>query len=145
MIATMTVGKFRSVWLPGSSTTTLYMPNGQTGARRADGLIIPGTYRSRLSDMERAFLEYGILGISVLILGGIVYKFILVRLLRESDDMKLELRDIQSRYHVLLNQQLSDYKEIIRTYNDLTMKTKSALNTASEVMESVLEKLDGGK
>ncbi len=95
--------------------------------------------------MERAFLEYGILGISVLILGGIVYKFILVRLLRESDDMKLELRDIQSRYHVLLNQQLSDYKEIIRTYNDLTMKTKSALNTASEVMESVLEKLDGGK
>jgi len=95
--------------------------------------------------MERAFLEYGILGISVLILGGIVYKFILVRLLRESDDMKLELRDIQSRYHVLLNQQLSDYKEIIRTYNDLTMKTKSALNTASEVMESVLEKLDGGQ
>ena len=95
--------------------------------------------------MERAFLEYGILGISVLILGGIVYKFILVRLLRESDDMKLELRDTQSRYHVLLNQQLSDYKSIIRTYNDLTMKTKKALDTASEVMESVLEKLDGGK
>jgi hypothetical protein len=94
--------------------------------------------------MERAFLEYGILGISVLILGGIVYKFILVRLLRESDDMKLELRDIQSRYHVLLNQQLSDYKEIIRTYNDLTMKTKSALNTASQVMESVLERIDSG-
>jgi hypothetical protein len=95
--------------------------------------------------MERAFLEYGILGISVLILGGIVYKFILVRLLRESDDMKVELQDIRSRYHVLLNQQLSDYKEIIRTYNTMSTKTKNALNTASEVMESVLEKIDGGK
>tara|TARA_R100001530_G_C4295627_1_gene149156 strand:+ start:466 stop:753 length:288 start_codon:yes stop_codon:yes gene_type:complete len=95
--------------------------------------------------MERAFLEYGVLGVSVLILGGIVYKFILVRLLKESDTMRDELQDIRSRYHVLLNQQLSDYKEIIRTYNSMSMKTKNALNTASEVLESVLEKLDGGK
>ena len=94
--------------------------------------------------MERAFLEYGILGISVLILGGIVYKFILVRLLRESDDMKVELQDIRSRYHVLLNQQLSDYKEIIRTYNSVSTKMRNALNTSTEVMETVLEKLDDG-
>ena len=94
--------------------------------------------------MERAFLEYGILGISVLILGGIVYKFILVRLVKESDMTREELQDIRSRYHVLLNQQLSDYKEIIRTYNDLTMRTKKTLDTASEVMETVLERLDDG-
>ena len=94
--------------------------------------------------MERAFLEYGILGISVLILGGIVYKFILVRLLKESDVMKDELQDIRSKYHVLLNQQLSDYKEVIRTYNSMSMKMKNALQLSTEVLESVLEKLDDG-
>tara|TARA_Y100000310_G_scaffold309073_2_gene352814 strand:+ start:205 stop:495 length:291 start_codon:yes stop_codon:yes gene_type:complete len=94
--------------------------------------------------MERAFLEYGILGISVLILGGIVYKFILVRLLKESDDMKLELQDIRSKYMVLLNQQLGDYKEIIRTYSAISTKTKNALQLSTEVLESVLEKLDNG-
>tara|TARA_R100000656_G_scaffold105435_1_gene77577 strand:+ start:73 stop:234 length:162 start_codon:yes stop_codon:yes gene_type:complete len=53
--------------------------------------------------MERAFLEYGILGVSVLILGTVCYKFILVRMARESDMMREELTDIRSRYHVLLN------------------------------------------
>ena len=94
--------------------------------------------------MERAFLEYGILGISVLILGGIVYKFILVRLLKESDVMKDELQDIRSKYYVLLNQQLGDYKEIIRTYSAISTKTKTALKLSTEVLESVLEKLDNG-
>tara|TARA_R100000963_G_C4593605_1_gene69899 strand:- start:407 stop:697 length:291 start_codon:yes stop_codon:yes gene_type:complete len=94
--------------------------------------------------MERAFLEYGILGISVLILGGIVYKFILVRLLKESDVMKDELQDIRSKYMVLLNQQLADYKEIIRTYSSISTKTKNALKLSTEVLESVLEKLDDG-
>tara|TARA_R110000824_G_scaffold322523_3_gene509335 strand:+ start:6692 stop:6982 length:291 start_codon:yes stop_codon:yes gene_type:complete len=94
--------------------------------------------------MERAFLEYGILGISVLILGGIVYKFILVRLLKESDVMKDELQDIRSKYYVLLNQQLGDYKEIIRTYSAISTKTKNALQLSTEVLESVLEKLDDG-
>ena len=97
--------------------------------------------------MERAFLEYGILGVSVLILGTVCYKFILVRLTKESDQMREELQDIRSRYHVLLNQQLSDYKEIVRTYNSITTKFKNAMAASTEVMESVLEKLDesGGK
>tara|TARA_A100001037_G_scaffold266147_1_gene258092 strand:- start:156 stop:446 length:291 start_codon:yes stop_codon:yes gene_type:complete len=94
--------------------------------------------------MERAFLEYGILGISVLILGGIVYKFILVRLLKESDVMRDELQDIRSKYMVLLNQQLADYKQIIRTYSAISTKTKNALKLSTEVLESVLEKLDDG-
>ena len=92
--------------------------------------------------MERAFLEYGILGVSVLILGTVCYKFILVRLTKESDQMREELQDIRSKYHVLLNQQLSDYKEIVRTYNSITTKFKSAMSASTEVMESVLEKLD---
>jgi hypothetical protein len=95
--------------------------------------------------MERAFLEYGILGISVLILGGIVYKFILVRLVRECDMTREQLQNIQSRYHVLLNQQLADYKEVVRTYSNTTAKVKKTLDTASEVMESVLERLDDGE
>lgn len=97
--------------------------------------------------MERAFLEYGILGVSVLILGTVCYKFILVRLTKESDQMREELQDIRSRYHVLLNQQLSDYKEIVRTYNSITTKFRNAMAASTEVMESVLEKLDesGGK
>ncbi|MBG94868.1 MAG: hypothetical protein CL793_06405 [Chloroflexi bacterium] len=94
--------------------------------------------------MERAFLEYGILGISVLILGGIVYKFILVRMSKEADVMRDELQDIRSRYHVLLNQQLSDYKEVVRTYTNMTSKVKSTLDTSTEIMERVLEKIDDG-
>ena len=92
--------------------------------------------------MERAFLEYGILGVSVLILGTVCYKFILVRLTKESDQMREELQDIRSRYHLLLNQQLSDYKEIVRTYNSITTKFKAAVSASTEVMENVLEKLD---
>lgn len=95
--------------------------------------------------MERAFLEYGILGVSVLILGTVCYKFILVRMARESDMMREELTDIRSRYHVLLNQQLGDYKEVVRTYTNMTQKVKRTLDTASQVMESLLEKLDDGE
>ena len=94
--------------------------------------------------MERAFLEYGILGVSVLILGTVCYKFILVRMAKESDMMRDELQDIRSRYHVLLNQQLSDYKEVVRTYTNMTSKVKSTLDTSTEVMERVLEKIDDG-
>ena len=94
--------------------------------------------------MERAFLEYGILGVSVLILGTVWYKFILVRMAKESDMMRDELQDIRSRYHVLLNQQLSDYKEVVRTYTNMTSKVKSTLDTSTEVMERVLEKIDDG-
>tara|TARA_R110000824_G_scaffold246105_1_gene435184 strand:- start:19593 stop:19883 length:291 start_codon:yes stop_codon:yes gene_type:complete len=94
--------------------------------------------------MERAFLEYGILGVSVLILGSVCYKFILVRMAKESDMMREQLQDIRSRYDVLLNQQLADYKEVVRTYTNTTTKVKRTLDTANQVMESVMEQLDDG-
>ena len=86
-------------------------------------------------------LEYGVLGVCVLALSGIAYKFILVRLSTENDALRAEIIEVRKRYDTLLGQQLADYQSIVQSYAEIAARGRATISAATDVMTAMLEKV----
>jgi hypothetical protein len=95
--------------------------------------------------MER-ILEYGVLGVCVFALSWVVYRFVLTRMSAECESLRVQIMEVQQKYDNLLNQQINDYKTIVRQHNETSSKIRRTLSSSTEVMQAVLDRMgdDGG-
>ena len=92
--------------------------------------------------MGESLLEYGVLGIAVVGLSMIVWRFVLLRLSSENDAQRDEITDLRRRYDSLLSTQISDYHEIASNWAEHSAKNRAAIAQATQVMEMCLDKFE---
>jgi len=97
-------------------------------------------------------LEYGLLGIFVLVLAWIVYHFVIKAKTTEITELKAEKKlleeeckkdkkTLQNKIDKLLADQLDDYKVVIEKHTHQSREAKVAFDTNTEVLEQVMEYL----
>jgi hypothetical protein len=91
--------------------------------------------------MERVLLEYGVLGLAVVVFAAVINRYVLLRLTQECESLRAEIHDLREKYDHALTEQLIDYKSIVEVYNQITERVEQTLVASKEVMEAVLEHL----
>ena len=90
-------------------------------------------------------VEYGVLGICVGALSWVVYHFVLRRMAAECESLQAESNELRRRYDAVMMQQVSDYKHIQKSYNEILNKSRRALDSSIDIMQTTLKKLESHK
>jgi len=91
--------------------------------------------------MAERLIEYGILGIAVVVFAAVINRYVLLRLTKECESLRGEVQELREKYDHALTEQLIDYKSIVEVYNQITDRVQKTLDASKEVMEAVLEHL----
>ena len=91
--------------------------------------------------MTERLLEYGLLGIAVVVFAAVINRYVLLRLTKECEALRAEIQDLREKYDRALTEQLIDYKSIVEVYNQITERVQQTLVASKEVMEAVLQHL----
>ena len=91
--------------------------------------------------MQAVLIEYGALGVAVVAMSAVVYKFILQRMSAEIDSLRSELTATRKRLDQLLATQVADYSEIASTYAEHVAKSRAVISQCTEALGLVLAKL----
>lgn len=85
--------------------------------------------------------EFGILGIAVTALAGVVYRFVLVRLSTECDQLREEVKLVRQKFDTLVSEQQADYREVAQSYAEIAAKSRKTMASATELMQMLLDKM----
>ena len=95
--------------------------------------------------MTESLAEYGLAGVAICVLASVVYKFVLLRWSTEHDTLRKEVQDIRQKYDVLLIEQQQDYRQVAQEFAEASSKSRKAIALATDMMETLAERLDNGE